>query len=535
MGAPLSARMIQRRSFRAIAFVVLLAGVTYPLVSIYGIYPAFKHRLVADIEEEATRVALHLSESMLREVPLIFDGSMRAWGEMNATALQEQFRILELKIFNADALVTYSSDPIQMGERNNESYFKEIVARGKPFSRLIESEAGIPRFKRLPADVVETYLPIMKDGRFLGAFGIYYDITRRKAAMDRIAYYGSIIPLTLTCVFLALIFGILYRLERTSGLKDSMQEELRTEQERYNRLLKNLRSEYFVYSLGPGGEMTYVSPSVRDMLGLSPEEMMTSGYHAYFTENPVNDEARHRMAGSLAGIQQPPYEMEVHDQDGTLRFLEIQETPLLNEDDECVSVEGIAHDVTKTKKTEADLREHQYQLGERHEALTFLFGQVEKAKKEWERTMDCLEDMVFLMDREGLIRRCNRAVVAFTGRIYDEIVGTEWKMLMTRDIGEPEKLGFPPRGEIFHEKKRTWLRARSFPYLNPSSGEQDGFVVTLQNITEMKRTREELEETSERESRNRERIASALGELSSFSNWVSREVDAEQSGSKRKE
>jgi len=293
--------MIQRKPLCAIALLVLLAGLAYPLVSIYGIYPAFRHRLVADIEEEATRTARHLSGTMAGEMLGFSDEAIRSWGERNAPSAQKNFQILELRILNAEGRVVYSSDSVQVGERIDKSYFHEIVQRGHPFSHLIGSDSAIPRLKRLPADVVETYVPIMKDGIFLGAFGIYYDVSERKSAMDRIAHYGTVIPILLTCIFLGLIFTILYRLERASELQESMKEKLRQEQERYERLLDNLHSEYFVYSVKPGAGMTYVSPSVQEMLGLEVEQFMSTGYEPLLTDNPVNDEARRRMAGSLAG------------------------------------------------------------------------------------------------------------------------------------------------------------------------------------------------------------------------------------------
>lgn len=519
--------MIQRKPLCAIALLVLLAGLAYPLVSIYGIYPAFRHRLVADIEEEATRTARHLSGTMAGEMLGFSDEAIRSWGERNAPSAQKNFQILELRILNAEGRVVYSSDSVQVGERIDKSYFHEIVQRGHPFSHLIGSDSAIPRLKRLPADVVETYVPIMKDGIFLGAFGIYYDVSERKSAMDRIAHYGTVIPILLTCIFLGLIFTILYRLERASELQESMKEKLRQEQERYERLLDNLHSEYFVYSVKPGAGMTYVSPSVQEMLGLEVEQFMSTGYEPLLTDNPVNDEARRRMAGSLAGMTQLPYEIEIRDGEGMLRILEIHEVPVLNEHDDCVSVEGVAHDVTEQRRTGAELREQEYQLAEKHEALTILFGQVETAKKEWERTMDCLEDMIFLVNSEGIIRRCNRAVMIYTGRLYDESVGMELAAFMQREGLPPQILELSGR-EIFHERENRWLFVRSFPYLNPHTGAGEGFVLVLQDVSEIRKNRKALEDEAAQASLSRERIASVIGQITDLTNWASRELDARE-------
>jgi two-component system NtrC family sensor kinase len=66
-------------------------------------------------------------------------------------------------------------------------------------------------------------------------------------------------------------------------------------------------------------------------------------------------------------------------------------------------------------QTQQMLRQSQVELLQKHEAQTRLFQQMEAARQEWEFTIDCIEDLIILTDREGKILRTNRAMVALTG------------------------------------------------------------------------------------------------------------------------
>ncbi len=64
-------------------------------------------------------------------------------------------------------------------------YFHEIVARGNVYSFVVNKGAKSLEDREVSVDVVETYVPIMKSGKFQGAFEIYYDITEAQKSIDR--------------------------------------------------------------------------------------------------------------------------------------------------------------------------------------------------------------------------------------------------------------------------------------------------------------------------------------------------------------
>ena len=54
-------------------------------------------------------------------------------------------------------------------------------------------------------DVIETYIPIMSNGKFIGAFEIYYDITERKKELDKLIIRSSLVVFAVVFALLASI------------------------------------------------------------------------------------------------------------------------------------------------------------------------------------------------------------------------------------------------------------------------------------------------------------------------------------------
>jgi PAS domain S-box-containing protein len=129
------------------------------------------------------------------------------------------------------------------------------------------------------------------------------------------------------------------------------EEAMRRSEEKFRRIVETLRDEYFFYAHNSDGILTYVSPSIRTVLGYSQEESLAH-HSKHMTDSPINEEAKRRMQLSVQGIQQPPYEVESHHGDGGKRLLEIAEVPVRNADGKVTGVEGIARDITEVKRRE---------------------------------------------------------------------------------------------------------------------------------------------------------------------------------------
>jgi len=129
------------------------------------------------------------------------------------------------------------------------------------------------------------------------------------------------------------------------------EEALAKSEEKFRRLVENLREEYFFYSHGIDGVFTYLSPSIKTVLGYSQEEFLTH-YMEYLTDNPLNKEVEHYTEMSIKGDPQPPYELEVYHKKGGIHTLEVSDVPVYDDRGTVIAVEGIAHDITRRKQME---------------------------------------------------------------------------------------------------------------------------------------------------------------------------------------
>ena len=147
---------------------------------------------------------------------------------------------------------------------------------------------------------------------------------------------------------------------------------------------------------------------------------------------------------------------------------------------------GVMEDISARKDAERQLLKNQAELVLKHEQLTELFRQVEKGKREWEQTMDCIDDMVAMVDADGKIRRCNRAFERITGSTYTRLLSSDWRVLLREgglDLDQLEGAS----GELYHERSRRWLTLRIYPY-----GDRGAAVIMLHDLTEIKLVSQQL-------------------------------------------
>lgn len=126
-------------------------------------------------------------------------------------------------------------------------------------------------------------------------------------------------------------------------------------EERYRHLIENLMDDYFFYVHNLDGVFTYVSPSIRNVLGYTQEEFYTH-FSEYLTDDPVNQSVEEHTAQSILGIKQTAYEVDIRHRNGERRRLEVTEFPVKDSAGNVTAVEGIARDITRELESREQLR-----------------------------------------------------------------------------------------------------------------------------------------------------------------------------------
>jgi len=210
---------------RLIQLCVILIAIGTPLIESHFIHPAFIKLIVQNTESEAIRTAHRLQRIVLEDYQ---DGKLVV-SSRTIRQLKEaevDYDLWKSKIFNHDGEVLYSSHEKDIGSLNRHSYFHNQVANGNSFAKLVKKDSSTLEGQMIERDVVETYIPMMKNGNFIGAFELYYDISNRREALDSHMDWVDKMLLLLSsiAIFAAFVIGLGYK--RVQKIREEYELEL---------------------------------------------------------------------------------------------------------------------------------------------------------------------------------------------------------------------------------------------------------------------------------------------------------------------
>jgi diguanylate cyclase (GGDEF)-like protein len=217
--------MRQSRSMWATVCVSLVAISVFPIYTAFYLAPHFEELLVNSTKDEAIRLASSFSIFVVEEDKELRRGALPTYLLDRLGSLEDGGRLVKMRIFSPSGEIIYSSEPTEVGHFNEEAYFKEITASGTARAEIIPTHSRSLENEVVPADVVETYVPITKGGRLLGVFELYHNVSRGRKDLNRLVYrsYGTLFIMALG--LLVLVFASSFQAHR------SMQERARAEEQ----------------------------------------------------------------------------------------------------------------------------------------------------------------------------------------------------------------------------------------------------------------------------------------------------------------
>ncbi len=216
--------MRQPRSVWATVSVSLVAIGAFPVYTALVLAPRFEELLVATTKDEAIRLASSFSTMVVEEDEELRRGALPARLLDRLAAAGDDGHLVKMRIFSPAGEIIYSSEPAEVGRFNEGAYFREIVAKRTTRAELIPTRFRSLENEVVPADVVETYVPIARGGRLLGVFELYHDVSRGRKELNLLVYrsYGTLFVMALG--LLALVLASSFQAHR------SMQERARAEE-----------------------------------------------------------------------------------------------------------------------------------------------------------------------------------------------------------------------------------------------------------------------------------------------------------------
>ena len=194
--------MVCNNRLKYLLIVTCIAAIIFPVANIFFILPPFENMLVNELEDESIRFARHFSHMINAETDAFGEGPLPESFLHEAERTISDFNLLKIKVFSKSGRVIYSTDPDDIGKINTKNYFKDVINNGQVYSKVVQKNTSTLDGNLVEMDVVEAYVPMIVDGISVGAFEIYYDITSGYQRLQRIIFYATLIPLILMLIIL---------------------------------------------------------------------------------------------------------------------------------------------------------------------------------------------------------------------------------------------------------------------------------------------------------------------------------------------
>lgn len=217
---------------RNILVVSIIIAVALPICTFLFIFPLFTGMLVNNTEDDSVRLASHISTMLLGDQTELSLKSLTVETLEDANLITKQFGLMKLKIFSKSGEIIFSTDSKDIGQFNKTRYFHEVVAKGEAYKKIVKKGSSALDEQSVTADVVETYVPIINNDKVIGAFEIYYDITDRKVALDKLVSISQIVLSILAFSLLSAIIIVLINAGKNIFQREQAEDHLRRVEQR---------------------------------------------------------------------------------------------------------------------------------------------------------------------------------------------------------------------------------------------------------------------------------------------------------------
>jgi len=432
--------LLRLKFLRNILMVCLAVALLLPLYNWFCVAPAYRRLNSMSSEDEARRMAGHLMRLLRVDRQPISPGMDFTNLEAAARNLKVDFNLEKLRLFDSGGRIVFSTEANEIGQTNTRTYFVQKVAKGNLHSRIVSRGTPTQEGHIETRDVVEVYVPVMRQDTFLGAFEIYYDITATKDQLDRLLRNTNITLGLVALLMMAVVAVALFKAgqamlahsqvdralqdahatlerrirERTEDLinanKDLQMEimerraaetSLGQSEIRFRTLIETI--PHGIQEIDAEGAILFANPAHAVIYGFAPDELVGKSIFDLAADEDAAQRLRAHLAYLMAEQPRPsPWYGKDRTKDG--RIIDTQVDWNYNRDirGRVLGLTLVISDITHRKSAEKALLDN----------LAFM-----------NTLIDTIPNPVFYKDSEGLFLGCNTAYAQTLGLPKEGILG----------------------------------------------------------------------------------------------------------------
>lgn len=387
--------------------------------------------------------------------------------------------VLKIKIYDTNGKTVFSTESTQIGEDMPASYLgRNVVGTGEVTSELSHREKirkidGSDVYDR---KVLSSYFPIRtaSGNKIDGVIGICTDVTRLISVIGQKQLMVAGVVSAILSLLYAVLYAFIARAERILVRQRKEYIQVTEISSRLGRVLDESSNEIYIFDAN-NFQFIQVNRGARDNLGYSMEELCRMAPWDLKPEFTREEFLKH--VGSLQNGDRRKINFEtVHQRkDGSTYPVEVR-LQLSHKEDPPVYV-AIILDITERKQSEDKLR---------------MFS----------RAIEQSSNSVIITDPENRIEYVNPEFTELTGYTAAEVMGRNPSILQSgetpagtyKELWKAVHSGNEWHGELKNMKKDGTLywAAESISALRIENGEIIHYISMMQDITEQKDTRDQL-------------------------------------------
>jgi PAS domain S-box-containing protein len=276
--------------------------------------------------------------------------------------------------------------------------------------------------------------------------------------------------------------------KRAEAEREAAAEALRRSEEKYRLLTEN--SGDVIYTTDTNLRMTYISPAIQKLRGVTPEEAMGQSFADATTPESLNvlmeDYLRVLPEIEKGGNPTSHLELEQYKKDGSTFWSEVTLSPMRDGTGRMTGIVGVSRDISERKRMEAELKE---------------------AEEKYRTILETMDSGYYEVDLKGIMLFCNPALRKFLGYREGELTGLPFSAYM--DDQEAKRVygifhevyvSGKPSGDFYWRLTRkdgasAYSAASTYPVRN-GRNEIVGFRGTVRDITILKEAKDAADAAS---------------------------------------